>query len=152
MDFGRIVSKPEVNPLPGRRCEVSLAMVDAISRSLCVRHLGLWSVYADLDGVDEAVANGRRERQAVFMADELRDLGVHGIEFSCVRGEVGAAAGRFRHLLQEFAGLFELLLCLARLCRRRFLFVAGLRVLQAASQRNSQQADVADFELLHRQQ
>src|SRR6266852_8466582 len=108
MDFGRIVSKPEVNPLPGRGCEVGLAMVDAISRSLCVRHLGLWSVYADLDGVDEAVANGRRERQAVFMADELRDLGVRGIEFFCVRGKVGAAASRFRHPFQEFAGLFEL--------------------------------------------
>src|SRR6266849_8420505 len=92
------------------------AMIDAIGHRLCVQRSGLWSVDADFDGVDEPIANRRRERQAVFMADELRDPGVCGAEIFFARGEVGAAASRFRHPLQELVGLVELLRCLVEVC------------------------------------
>jgi len=48
---------------------------------------------ADFDGVDFAVVLGRGEGQAVFVADELGDLGVHGGLVLGIAGEVHLAAG-----------------------------------------------------------
>ncbi len=48
---------------------------------------------ADFDGVDFAVVDGWGEGEAVFVADELGDLGVDGGVVLRVSGEEDAAAG-----------------------------------------------------------
>src|SRR6266568_1582809 len=127
-DSGRVVGKPEVDPLPRRGCEIGLAMIHAVrgTRSVCGGFLR--GVNAHLDGMKEAVASGRRECQTVFMAHDLRDLRINGVEFSCVRREISAPARSFGYLLQEMIRLFELLLGLRGICRGNFLFASGRRI------------------------
>src|SRR6267143_251923 len=106
----------DAGPLPGCSSEVSLAMIDAIGSSW--RSCGLRSADAYLDRVDAAVSLWRRKRQTVFVADELRDLGVGGIKFLFVSWEVGAATGGFRHAFQQLIRSFQLQCRLGRNCGR----------------------------------
>src|SRR5467141_765124 len=133
----------EVDPLPGRWCQICLAMIEPVGR--CEWGWGLRTANAHLDGVDAAILLRRRKRKAVFVADELRDLGVCGIEFLFGRREVGAATCGFSHALQQLICPFELQRRLCRICGTRFLFSTRLRILQAAHKRNGQEADVADL-------
>src|SRR3989442_8164473 len=96
------------------------------ARSVCGGFLR--GVNANLDGMKEAVTRGRRECQTVFMPDDLRDLRIDGVEFSCVHGEIGAPARSFGHPLQEFVRLFELLRGLRGICRGSFLLASGRRI------------------------
>ncbi len=58
-----------------------MAMIHAVreTRSVCGGFLRGFN--AHLDGMKEAVAGGRHECQTVFMADDLRDLRINGVEF-----------------------------------------------------------------------
>ena len=124
-------------------------MIETAGR--CEWDRGLPSANAHLHGVDAAISLWRRKRQAVFVADELRDLGVRGIEFLFTDGEVGAAPSRFGHPPQQLIRSFELQGRLGRICCRRFLFAGRLGILQAAHERNGEEAHFADLELLEQQ-
>src|SRR6266403_2335776 len=112
------VESREADPL--LRCwrEIPLTMIDAV-RS-CEWGWRLPSANAHLDEVNRPVPRWRRKRQAVFMANELRDLGVRGMEFLFGRGEVGAATCGFSHALQQLIRSFELHRRLRRVCGRQF--------------------------------
>ena len=127
------------------RREIRLTVIDTIRGDGNVWRWSLRGINADFDGVDEAVANGRCERQAVLVTDDLRDLRVYRVELLCVRGEISPPSGSFGESFQEQIGLFELLRGLAGVCCARFLFARGLRILQTTRQRNSQEAHVARF-------
>ena len=74
-----------------------MAMIEAVGR--CERGWRLRSANAHFDGVDAAISRWRRERQTVFVTDELCDLSVRGMEFLFGRGEIGAATCGFSHAL-----------------------------------------------------
>src|SRR6266446_9397760 len=95
--LGPKVERREADPLPRRWREIRLAMIDPVGS--CEWGRGLRSANAHLDGVDAAISRWRRERQTVFVTDELRDLGVRGMEFLFGRGEIGAATCGFSHAL-----------------------------------------------------
>ena len=86
------------NPLLGRRRKIRLAMIDAIRSAN--RGYGLGTADAHLDRVDAAISLRRCKRQAIFVADKLRNLSVRGLEFLFGCGEVGAATCGFSHALQ----------------------------------------------------
>ncbi len=127
----RVVGKPEVDPLPRRRCEVSLAMIHPVRGGRIFCGWVLRGVNANLDGMREAIANGRRKRQAVFMTDELRNLRIDGVEFFGVPGEISASARSFGHPLQNLIGLLELLRDLRGICRGNFFLAGGRRISQS---------------------
>ncbi len=74
-------------------------MVDTMRRHRSVHRWRRRSIHANFDGVHQAIANGRRERQTVFVPDEFRDFCIHGIEIVFVRWEIRAPAGTLSHLL-----------------------------------------------------
>src|SRR6267142_6834250 len=76
----------EADPLPSRWCQIRLAMIDTVGG--CEWRWGLRRANAHLDEVNDPIALWRRKSQTVFVADELRDLGVSEIEFLFGRGEV----------------------------------------------------------------
>src|SRR6266849_2780751 len=137
------------NLLIGRWCQIRLAMIDAIGNGR--RSFGWRSANAHLDEVNDPITLWRCKRQAVYVADELRDLGVRGIKVLFGRGEVGAATCGFSYALQQLIRSFELHRRLGTVCCRRFLLAARLRILQAAHERNGQEAHVADLEPLNHQ-
>ena len=64
---------------------------------------------ADFEGVDFAVILGWSEGEAVFVADELGDLGVHRCVILSVVGEVDLAAGGVGEGAQQTIGFVETL-------------------------------------------
>src|SRR6266571_5209740 len=103
-------------------------MIHAVrgARTVCCGVLR--GVNANLDGMKEAVASGRRKCQTVFMADDLRDLRINGVEFFRVHGEVSAPARSFGHPLQELVRRFELLRGWRGVWRGNWLLSGGLRI------------------------
>src|SRR6266581_2836176 len=114
-----------ISPLGCGRREIRPAVIQAIRRRSRVCGWNFEEINADFDGVNEAVPDGRRERQAVFMTDELGDLRVGFVECFRAGWKIGAASCGFGHLFQELVGLLELLRSLRGIRCGTFLFVGG---------------------------
>ncbi len=63
------------------------------------------ALHLDLDRVNLAIVCGWGERDAVLVADELRNFRVRAVEFLLVFGEVDASASGLRELIQLLIGL-----------------------------------------------
>src|SRR5229473_3409108 len=109
----RMVDNPEVNPLLRRWCDIGLAMI----------HTAPQARHCDFNRVHQAVFGGRTECDAVFVADQLRDLGIRAIEFLLILREIYAPARCHREFLQRLIGLRKTLLderAIFALLRREF--------------------------------
>src|SRR5260370_28048047 len=73
-------------------------------------HAALQALYLHLNRVHLAVFGGRTERDAVFVADQLRDLGISAIEFLLILPEIYASAPFHRQFLQHLIGFAKNLL------------------------------------------
>ncbi len=114
------------------RSKICPAVIQAIGRRSRVWGWNLECINAHFDGVSATVPDGRSERQAVFVTNELGDLGVGFVECFRAGWKIGAASRGFGHLFQELIGLLELLRRLRGIRCGSFLFFGGLRGLQPA--------------------
>src|SRR5216684_4133937 len=87
-------------------------------------HAAFQALYLHLNRVHLAVVfGGRTERDAVFVADQLRNFGIRAIEFLLILREIYAPASRHREFPQRLIGLRKTLLderAIFALLRREF--------------------------------
>src|ERR1700674_709827 len=115
----------------GRRSKVRLAMIHAIVGYRWIRRNSGADVHADR--MNLSVTQYRRECQAIFVTNELRDLRIHCGELFRASRKIGTAAGGSRNSLQQTIRFIKLRRSRSSMIQRGFLFSIVLRAPQLAA-------------------